>query len=193
MILEGDLNFPDYKWDKNYENFDSDGVNQFKKVKKFMNEFFMNQIVDVYTRQDKILDVILTNNPALFSHHRTIINSVYSDHNFVISYLNVEYMKTKSEFKTSHLYDLNIHEFKIMDAEPYLWENFEELMEQRCWFADNIGALTVDSKVEVLMKTIEECVNHIFPKKPEKSSKKNMVPKCIKKLFKKKKSLSDKI
>ena len=103
IILEGDLNFPDGKWDENFEDFDIEGGNQFEKTKKFMSEFFMTQIVNVYTRHDKILDVILTNNPELFSHHRTIINSVYSDHNFVISYMNIECMATKTEYKTSHL------------------------------------------------------------------------------------------
>ena len=70
-----------------------------------MSEYFLHQIIEEPTRRDKILDLILTNNKSLFLHHKNIINSIYSDHNTIISYMNINYEKVNCDYDISNLYD----------------------------------------------------------------------------------------
>ena len=101
IILEGDLNFADVDWNDIYE--EENTTNQFGRLKNIMNKYFMEQIIGIPTRLNKILDVIVTNNVNFFSHHKSIINENFSDHHFIVSYLNVKCDRKSSEVNTAHL------------------------------------------------------------------------------------------
>merc|ERR1712115_655980 len=109
----------------------------------------MEQIVNIPTRMNRILDVILTNNVNMFSHHRTIINEIFSDHNSIVSYLNLKSERSKSEVNTAHLYSAKVKNHKVMNTDPVLRENYEQLMFQKCWFMEKKGANTIDEKVNI--------------------------------------------
>ena len=77
-----------------------------------MNKFFLTQIIDIPTRKDKILDVILVNNKNIFTHNEVIINSLYSDHNTIISYMNMKSDTSNGSKSCYHLYDTEIPSLK---------------------------------------------------------------------------------
>ena len=37
-----------------------------------------------------------------------------------------------------------------MNADPVLWENYEQIIENKCWFGEKKSAVTIDEKVNVL-------------------------------------------
>ena len=61
-----------------------------------------------------------------------------------------------------------------MNADPVLWENYEQIMENKCSFGEKKYAVTIDEKVNVLLENIENAVMRIFPKKSQKPRKKDI-------------------
>ena len=163
VVLTGDMNFPNINWDDiNGGNMSENS--QIKTLQSIMNEFFLHQIIDQPTRKDKILDLILTNNRSLFSHHETIVNSIYSDHNTIISYLNTKYENEKCEYDITALYDTKIPRLKLSDSDND-WENYEEYMNTQSWSELSNDNDSIQEKVRILFEMIETSMEKVFPLK----------------------------
>ena len=86
-----------------------------------------------HMRKEQILDLILTNNQGFFSHHKTIMNHIYSDHNTVVLYLNKILGPKNMRCDTSELYDTKIPKFNVSKGDMNMWENYEQYMNEITW------------------------------------------------------------
>ena len=80
IIILGDFNLPG-KWKLNSDNVGNSSDDE-KSPLKFMNKFFLCQYVDVKTRNENILDLLLSNNDRLVQHVQSEKHEI-SDHNIV--------------------------------------------------------------------------------------------------------------
>ena len=79
-IILGGFNLPNM-WKYNCENMGNSSESE-KLLLNFMNKFFLCQYVDVKTREENILDLLLTNNDRLVHHVQSEKHEI-SDHNVV--------------------------------------------------------------------------------------------------------------
>ena len=68
-----------------------------------MNEYYLVQTVKEATRGRNILDYVMTNNQSSISHNLIIKNQDFSDHNTIITVMNLRYgcektQKNKDQF-----------------------------------------------------------------------------------------------
>ena len=108
IIISDYMNFADAKWDEINDGITGEN-NQICEIQKIMRDNFLNQIIDIPTRNDRILDVIMTNNEKLFSHHEIIVNTDFSDHNSVILTMNIMHEKKKKTNDIHNKYDAKVH------------------------------------------------------------------------------------
>ncbi|KAK4317203.1 hypothetical protein Pmani_011684 [Petrolisthes manimaculis] len=87
----GDFNFPHIKWPKGIVfGGTSEEQVQARALKKHSDREFLSQQIRQPTRQNNILDLFFTNNPASISLHRAE-NNIFSDHNLII--INTTYTR----------------------------------------------------------------------------------------------------
>ena len=63
MFIMGDLNLPLYDWESNCPKTATSSYSAYKRTMEFVEENFLTQVVDLPTRGNNILDVILNNSP----------------------------------------------------------------------------------------------------------------------------------
>ena len=82
----GDFNFPNINWDTHtvHHTHSRDHINQCEQLLSFMESNFLSQLVMEPTRNNNILDLLLTNNDRIFSQTK-VFNTSLSDHNIVKS------------------------------------------------------------------------------------------------------------
>ena len=78
VLMLGDYNFPDANWEEINSGMDPDSESvtskQLKKLSELMRENFMCQTVIDPTRGKNFLDLVITNNPNLITHHEIAVN-----------------------------------------------------------------------------------------------------------------------
>lgn len=62
-----------------------------------MNEYYLVQTVKEATRGRNILDYVMTNNQSSISHNLIIKNQDFSDHNTIITVMNLRYGCKKTQ------------------------------------------------------------------------------------------------
>ena len=88
IVLLGDLNLRDVNW--NISSSDDFSVSSGVKgraarvILKWMEEQFMEQLICDPTRNNSLLDVVMSNNPVLFSHHEVMVHPRLSDHSLIM-------------------------------------------------------------------------------------------------------------
>ena len=103
------MNFPKIQWSE----FNA-GVNnasnkvQGKVLSEFMSEYFLFQTLNQPTRLNNILDVIITNNTSLIAVNNVKVNVLLSDHNTIVTKLNLMIFHTSYLLQWKHFFDKGI-------------------------------------------------------------------------------------
>ena len=134
----------------------------------------------------------MSNNENLITNHKYISNDRLSDHDTIISQLNIVMDKPDDTWKDECISDTKIPLFNLPDASSQTWKSYSEKMESLNWYEEKKSCNNLNEKVKTLCDTIENVVSEIFPMKKKKMSG-NRIPKQIRKSFRKKTSLSKKI
>ena len=112
ILMLGDFNFCEINWEKIYEyDFSSSNSRentQISKLYDLMEHYFLQQVIKIPTRLKNILDLLFTNNSHLISHSDVIINERLSDHNTVVTTLNMTIDMPDTNSDSSDLNDSNI-------------------------------------------------------------------------------------
>ncbi|CAG2206629.1 unnamed protein product [Mytilus edulis] len=108
LVLTGDFNMPDIKWeideDNNFQikkpnNYSMETNNKFIEA---LEENCLTQIVKEPTRQDNILDLVLTTNPT--SIESISVQDGMSDHSIVITDINLKAKTQKSKYQGKYIF-----------------------------------------------------------------------------------------
>ena len=84
FVITGDFNFPNICWESTTVSHDCSKVTSDSALHllKFMEKFLLNQVIEIPTRINNILDVLLTNKHDLVL-DVTSVKSLISDHNVI--------------------------------------------------------------------------------------------------------------
>ena len=94
IICGGDMNFPNLKWEENLLMIDLELSNQEETFVSFMFANNLMNYVTKPTREENILDLVLTNNYDMITSTYIDVNNGFSDHNTVTCKLNIVYNDT---------------------------------------------------------------------------------------------------
>ena len=98
-----------------------------------MNNKFMTNQINIPTRENKILDLLITNAPEWFASCESIENSKFSDHKMISFNLTIKIdERPQNIFK--NLYSTSIPLLAWNDADCDTWELYSEIMNQVQWF-----------------------------------------------------------
>ena len=90
----GDTNLSQVNWGKMNAGIQMNSTSckntQVNNVVEFMTSFFMSQVVEKPTRDMNLLDIVITNNVRMFSHNTHIVNANFSDHQTLVTHLNIK-------------------------------------------------------------------------------------------------------
>ena len=187
IIWGGDFNLKDINWN-NFNggnmDFSDQNSNHTSILFKATNQYMMNQTVFSPTRNNNILDLIFTNNQNMITEHNMIMNSNFSDHNTIISKLNIKLNQSHKNEKFINIHDTKIPMFKIKDVPDYHWENYSDLINTYIWSEQSSKCNDIEDRIKLLLDTIlmsiEQCFENLCQKKNG-----NRIPKHIRKCFKK--------
>ena len=107
-----DFNLKNISWPKTgmppMENNNSIMGSQINSLLCFMNKHLLNQLVDTPTREESVLDLILSNNKSNISSIKQVVNTVLSDHNSLFMRMKVfpDALRAKNKQKEYYLTDL---------------------------------------------------------------------------------------
>ena len=194
ILITGDINFPNAKWEEinaGICNGNSCEQNQIRILMEFMSKYFIAQYINQATRSENILDIVMSNNDHMIANHKFTVNSKYSDHCTITSELNIILNQTISHSSDKCISDTLIPMFDLRDDDEYKWKSYNSLLNEKNWFMEKRNCQSIDEKVNVLYRNIEDTISQVFSLKQR--THKNNVPKDIRKAFKKKKSISDKM
>ena len=193
IIMLGDYNIPNADWDSLNAGIVPESsslqATQLRKLSDLMSNNFMNQTVIDPTRKRNILDLVITNNPMLITHHDIVVNQLLSDHNFIISHLNMRVEKVKYNKSDKSLYHTDIPLYNLKDGDDSMWQSYHQELNKISWDESKCECRSVSDKLEVFYKDIEYAISCVFQRKKEKSSG-NKIPLHFRKMMKKKKNIS---
>ena len=112
IFLMGDLNFPSVDWDTKAarSGCSKNDKDCFIDLCKLMEDHFLIQVVDKPTRNENLLDIVLTNSSDLVSRVKTE-DTIMSDHKFVMCQLGYRDLNVAEEEDTERtgFNALNLH------------------------------------------------------------------------------------
>ena len=168
ILISGDINFPKANWALINagippESQSVDGI-QIRMLTDFMSQFFMTQSVEEATRNNNILDVIISNNSDMISNHKFVKNNKFSDHDTIISELNI--MSNDIQVKTKKIItDTNIPKYDMNNASKKEWDTFSEHINANTWDKVSESITDIDEKVKLLNEHIENAADKSFQSK----------------------------
>ena len=206
-LMFGDYNFPFIKWPcgsiyTKEQELRSSEKEQGRLLVEWTNSHFMEQIILTPTRKENILDLVFTDTESFIQGYEIIINTKFSDHNMIKLKLNIETNKDKETDKKVNPYPNRIFEFDLMKVTDEGWVRFEKMMEaEAIKFAKETENNNTEEKLNKFYNILEEKTTFLFEVKEafkseeERTTKtrKNKIPKAVRALMKKKKTLSNKM
>ena len=191
VLLGGDLNFRDLVWDPEGELVIHQNMGkQQELLHKVCSKLFLNNWVDKATREDRILDVVLSNDRELLLKCEVEVNLRYSDHNLVKLTLT-----TNCEVPIKHTdnlkYPLSIPHFNWRQGSDEDWTNYTNYLNGVDWCQDTQG-MEVENKIQHLYNLMEAAVEATFKSKTG-SCPKRRLPNVVRKLWERKSKVSKKI
>ena len=112
------------------------------------------------------------------------MNSNFSDHNTIISKLNIRLNQSQKNDKFINIHDTKIPMFKIKDVPENHWENYSDLINMNIWTEQSSKCHDIEDRIKLLLNTISESVEQCFENLCHKKNG-NRIPKHIRKCFKK--------
>ena len=210
IFITGDLNFPNICWSNLTVNnsLGIPGKESAEILLEFMSRNFLNQVVDKPTRENNILDLILTNRSQYICEIQSS-KTCLSDHNLVTAVLGFDARsKAKRTPNIKPIKEFTFHQLNLHKADI---DKIEEKMAAIDWYElHNICTNDEDgSQFSELVRltTLQICYAHCpkkiiekdFPKKPKISKERRSLYRRRRKLkarvscLKTKKPLSSKI
>ena len=99
ILVSVDFNFPDLKWEENLPRIDLNLRAQEENFVNFISEHNLLNYVMSPTRNDNILDFVLTNDSDLIMNTLVEINVSFSDHNTVNCILDIDFTQSQDSKK----------------------------------------------------------------------------------------------
>ena len=161
---------------------------------KFVNEFFMDQLIKSPTRNRNILDLLFTNNHQLINSYSTICNSRLSDHYIVKFNINCEDEAKKTTTRQKDFYKTTLNEYDFYNASEELWLRFNLLIMQMN-FDDMFANLSTSQMLNRFYEVVVNTADIVFDKKEtykesDNFSSSNRIPRKIRVLMRNKSKIS---
>ena len=190
IVLMGDFNFPDINWSH------GQATNRFNRLSiqgRFMNfieKFFLTQLVDQPTRQDNILDLILTNNDELITEISILPYDEYlSDHRIIVAKTTITPIEipqpnplpSDESFRGLNFFHKNIN-----------WDNLNREINEIDWenrFSNN----SVDANFSTFHSEILRIAKRHVPKKKTQNRNRPKIPDDRRALMRKRAKLNQKM
>ena len=191
IALTGDLNFPSLNWElNNIEACTTETRDQAQVLVSFLEENFLEQLVNLPTRNNNILDIFAINDCDFVSNVEVEnTDNQTSDHRLVkiITRIPSPTMHSPDINETSNSSVLNSLNFWSSDID---WNSIRSHLLNHDW--DDYSRVTdIDKKLEMLVKIIEDvCIAYVPPKVIKNRS---IIPRDRRILFKKRKNLRTKL
>ena len=188
LILCGDFNLPKVDWFKQVANCGNGRDNQISHhIFRFMEDMFMDQVVDVPTRLDNTLDLVFVNNEEIFvqvSSEKTIM----SDHDIIFMEM-VNCAVNEGETDMYSKRSATLHRFNF--NKNIDWNMFQSMMMEVDW-RETMENMNATQMYNYLLKKLENICETLVPlkKKPKKGKQ---IPRDRRILFKKKSRLYKKL
>ena len=168
VIIMGDFNLPDVEWTSRTV---CGGLREEREqahvLFKFMDEYCLNQEVDVPTRGENILDLLITNNDELVNDVR-ILYTKQSDHEVVIVGTNIEVVKSdSSDHRVEPASDFEALNFWSRDVN---WTEIKEQVSNIQWHRKAAG--TSDDPEEIYDSIMKEMLRVVIQHVPKKNRQK---------------------
>ena len=159
----------------------------------FLGKFCLYNCVEVPTRGENVLDLILTNDEDLIPSIKVEESGSFSDHRWVIGSLDVN-MVRKEEFSPEfQSYHTKIPNFNWRKGSVEQWDQYRDILNRIDW-SDSTKQMSVRDKVDYLNSQMEAAVGQVFENLLErKKFKRKRIPRDIRTLYKRKSSISKKI
>ena len=170
ILVGGDFNFPDIKWEENLPRFDLNLRTQEENFVNFMSEHSLLNYVMSPTRKNNILDFVLTNDSDLIMNTVIEINVSFSDHNTVSCALDIDFTQSQDSKKFTE-YLTSVPKFGWRNSSVEQWKQYENTLNSRVW-SEISGNLSVQEKVDILLKNIENAVltfENLMEKSPKRT------------------------
>ena len=213
ILLNGDFNFRFLTtWSikertsfmESIENREVRGANISMEKKQafdlcsFVQDHFMEQYIDTYTRGKNFLDLVFCSDDNLIIHNTPLDNVIISDHMLCVLNTNIT-MKPINKSPRTNIYSTTICDYNLMNATPAEWNSLNEYYNNINWDEMLQGSDIVkdgDLLIDVIEKGVKSCMRPISNHKTSKNAEgisfksKNLIPHNVRSLFKRKSKLS---
>ena len=181
---------------------------------KFAQEHYMEQFINTGTRLDNILDLVFCSDASLILDCKQLVNNrSFSDHNSLFIQLSYGLKFMEQHKRTNHAFTA-IPEYDLGGGDAEDWTRMNLLLEEINW-EEEMENKSVQQMTDLLLAHLEANVKLVFKKKgPEEIEKEkekdqpdkedaetntktkisnNHIPKNVRKLFKQKKNMTQRI
>ena len=193
VVLMGDFNFPNLKWNDRLLRIEQDMTRQQETFARLVNKYCLLNVVDIPTRGSNVLDLILTNAEDLFGNTRVEESGTLSDHKWVISDIDISLTRTDDASSETPIYLTKIPNYNWKKGSVEQWDNYQEILNSVDWIAETRD-MDVEEKIEFLNGKMEEAVSRTFQDLLErKKIKRKRIPKEVRAKYRRKAKLSKEI
>ena len=171
LLICGDFNLPIIKWKQHglITGGSTEAQIQARKLKEFMNSFFLDQLVMEDTRQNNILDLFLTNNADIV-HNIEVQDTVLSDHRLLSLEVNIKTDAGCLIDDNSARNPLSKLNFFHSTVE---WDKINQMLGEIDWQTNLTGKKASEIYDLVCHKVTKVCKIFVPAKRPPK---KNLIP-----------------
>ena len=152
IVLGGDFNLPGIDWDNGVVNSKAANKSQCELLLSSLDTHALAQIHKEPTREENILDLLITNKPGLIKSSHSVPG--ISDHCAVVTELVIDppYRRTKPR---------PVRQFK-----KAIWEAIRQQI-RSCWtsFSENSPSCSVNENWLKLKSILNQCLNKFIPTK----------------------------
>ena len=183
LILCGDFNMPDTDWNNSVTVGGSlDHKRQASAMMELRDELFLNQIVDVPTRIDNVLDLVFVDDSRLIMNVE-VTDTGMSDHRLIKIDSMLTFPKISIESRSLNgLHALNFYSNKTR------WNNIVEELSEIDWQGE-FAMINVVSMYDYMMEKLYTIARKYTPKKMSRPTK-SSIPRDRKVLMRKRSRIS---
>ena len=158
----------------------------------FMSDNFMSQMVKVPTRIDNILDVVITTDESVFSHIEVRPTVTLSDHSLILAFLVTGPGDRVLPAQGPPIYSTRIPLFHLGRGDVMDWAPYTQYLDSLGPWVHLAHGMELEDKINFLASLMEDAVSSSFDLKKGKP-KGNMIPPMMRKLMRRRKTLSRKV
>ena len=161
-------------------------TSQQKMFASFLGKFCLYNVVDVPTRGENVLDLILTNDEDLIPNISVEESGSFSDHRWIIGSMEVSLARKDDKSPEFLSYKTKIPYFNWRKGSVEQWDQYSEILNRIDW-SKSTEEMSVGEKVDFLNSQMEAAVGQVFENLLERKQKKRKrIPKDIRSLYCKK-------